>query len=686
MRKSYAIIVLTVLLLSVLNPGAGLLAAEGGKEPEPAASEPLPLKRVVLFSSGVGYFEHQGTVEGRSGRTFRFLPEQMQDILKSMVFLDGGGGSVRAITYDGMESAERALGSFIVDLTGNPGLPEILFQLRGRDAVIQAAETVRGAIVSVEHRTIVRDEGEEEQYLLLVLAPDGLRRIALDEIRSISFVDAEVEKEFRGALALLARTGSRERKGVEVLLDGNGRRPVRIGYLLEAPVWKASYRLVLGDGENAYLQGWALVDNAGEEDWTDVSLSLVSGRPVSFSMDLYRPVYVPRPEIAPDYLAGVVPPVYRDTLSEAAKSRSGAAAAPAPSMAPSSRMAREYAEPAAEAELADDAFGIGGGVTVAAAGQATGELFSYAVGRPVTIPRQRSAMIPIIGADLPGRKLSIYRQADNSRYPYNGVQLRNGTGLHLAPGPLTVFEDGVYAGDARIEHLPPEGERLVSYSLDLSTEVAVRTDQEPEELYSVKIVRGTLVSEHLQKLRSIYTIRSKRQTARTLLIEQPFRPGWELSAASSADGKTGDAYRFFVELSPGAALEKQVEEKRVISRSVALSNLDSGRILVYLQAKEIAPDVERALRKVADMNRVIAETAGERSGIEEQVRQIHQEQSRIRGNMGSLDRNSDLYRRYVSVLTAQEDELRKLNDAAAELREREQRLIRDRDRFLGELS
>ena len=217
------------------------------------------------------------------------------------------------------------------------------------------------------------------------------------------------------------------------------------------------------------MQGWALVENTTDEDWQDVRLSLIAGRPISFTMDMYEPLYAQRPVVVPEVYAALRPQTYGqameapgETLREArlqeegrmAQKREapgGAAEAPA---APASRARGMMAEPKPPAP-APPPLALEQGVAAAAQATELGEFFEYAINTPVSLARQKSAMLPIVNEAVEGAKVSIYNQRVHAKHPLYGFRLRNATALHLAQGPMTVFDGGVYAGDARLEDLPP---------------------------------------------------------------------------------------------------------------------------------------------------------------------------------------------------------------------------------------
>ena len=125
-----------------------------------------------------------------------------------------------------------------------------------------------------------------------------------------------LESEVKKALETLQLSHDTQKKAVSIQFAGEGKRRVKVGYVVESPIWKTSYRLVLDKKEKPFLQGWAIVENPTDEDWKDVRMALVSGRPISFQMDLYQPLYVPRPTVEPELFASLKPVTYNGSLQE----------------------------------------------------------------------------------------------------------------------------------------------------------------------------------------------------------------------------------------------------------------------------------------------------------------------------------------------------------------------------------
>ena len=639
------------------------------------AREALPLSRVVLFSSGVGYFQREGTVEGEADLDLYFETKDVNDLLKSLVVQDLDGGQVTEVTYASRDPLTRTLKSFAVDLTGNPGLAQILSQVRGAQVELLTTQRINGIVVGVESRA----SGEHTvDTFLNLLTEHGFRAVNLAEVRSFYFVDPRLQGELEQALALLAESRSAEKKRVTVGFSGEGVRRVRVGYLLEAPLWKTSYRLVLGEEQEHYLQGWAIVENTTEQDWRDVSLSLVAGRPISFIMDLYRPLYVPRPTVQMELYSSIVPQRYDEDL--------GIAAAPPQAPAAKQRISEfpsaSAAEPLAEERYLRDELDPGQGVTAAAQAEEAGNFFRYAIRNPVSVPRGESAMLPIVDRNIKGRRISIYNRAVEAKHPLHGLSLENTTELDLMGGPLTVFEQGGYAGDARIDTLPAGAKRLISFAVDLDTEVAVSSRSIPETLLEVRIVKGTLISTLSQRSESTYTIKNSDRRSRSVLIEHPLSPDWELVEPGEAEETTRRAYRFAVEVAAGQSEQLLVAQERQIDRTVALSNLDEERIIYFISARNVDRRIKQALEQLAERKATLARTVNLRQEQERKVDTIHREQSRIRENMARLEKSSDLYKRYVSLLNEQEDLLEQALTRIEDLRAEERRQREDLDRYI----
>jgi hypothetical protein len=282
----------------------------------PAVS--LPITRVVLFNSGVGYFSRSGEVTDDARVDLSFREQDVNDLLKSMVLEDFNNGRIAAVSYDSREPIARTLSSFAINLDGNPTFAGILSQMRGErvEVVINPGAAnqpgkLSGVVVGVETQKVAAGSTTIDTEFLNLWCAEGLRSVKLPDVQQLRFSNPVIETEFRRALDVLSLAHDAEKKAVSLHFAGDGKRKVQVGYVVEAPIWKTSYRLVLGEKDKPYLQGWALVENPTDEDWAGVKMALVSGRPISFKMDLYNPLYVDRPTVEPELFASLRPVTYR---------------------------------------------------------------------------------------------------------------------------------------------------------------------------------------------------------------------------------------------------------------------------------------------------------------------------------------------------------------------------------------
>jgi hypothetical protein len=690
---------LSSLLVSCVGIALGAVAA-------PAADAPLPLERVVLFTSGVGYYQHDGKVVDDATVEMQFAADDVNDLLKSMVVLDPAGGPP-TVSYASRDPVTKTLGTFAVNLTDNPSLGDLLGRLRGQRVELDAATPVAGTIVGVETRRVEvgKDQAIEKQFLT-VLTADGLRAIPLDAVARVKLADPRLGAELEKALAVLALAADNEKKGVAIAFSGKGERPVTVGYVRESPIWKTSYRLLL-DADTAVtkaaLQGWAIVENTSDADWKNVRMSLVSGRPISFVMDLYQPLYVPRPLVEPELYAALRPQVYGQSMADAEKqlaqagrklgersnrdlarremATAAAPAAPAAMMADGGVIAGEMVASGGMAGVSF--FGRNGAPSALAQGSDLGELFRYEIEKPVTLERQRSAMLPIVGGEIEAERVAIYNERVLARHPLSGLRLKNTTEFHLMQGPVTVYDQqGGYSGDARIEDMAPGTERLLSYAVDLDVEVAPRAEGRPEEIVSVRLVKGTLIAARKLARAKVFEVKNSGKDAAKVLVEHPLEAGWKLVKPESPAETTRDRYRFAVVAEPGKTATLEVAEELPVEESHAITNLDDDRILFYSRANASSPAVRESLAEVLRRKRDLEQVARDRQVREQEIATIDQEQTRIRGNMAAIDRGSDLFNQYVKKFTEQERRIETLRSEIAALLKQEQEARQGLDDYL----
>ncbi len=666
----------------------GVLLAQTNAPP----TTEVPVARVMLFSSGVGYFEHAGSVRGNGTTELRFKTSQINDILKSIILQDQDGGRVGTISYPSQDPLSKTLKSFQVDITQNPSLAQLLNQLRGARVTVQSqAEKLTGTILGVE---ITRKSAEQGQTIetatLNLLSGANVRSIGLQSISNLSLDDPQLEEELTKALAALVQARDQDKKPVTISFAGVGERRVRIGYVVETPIWKTSYRLLLEDkGTPSKLQGWAIVENQTESDWNGVSLSLVSGRPMSFMMDLYQPLYAVRPTVVPELFAGLLPQVY-DAATPKDKARVAmlAPASPAPvreemlRKADSTREMRRLNDAMATGSFAIDA---AGSVQAIASAAKLGALFQYTVGN-VTLPRQKSAMLPIITDSIEIERLSIYNASVLKTNPLNGVRLKNTTGKHLLQGPVTVLDVNSYAGDARIDDIPPDQERLLSYGIDLDMLVDASKNTQTASVVSARVVKGMLIVERKSIASQEYAADNKSAKDKQLVIEHPIRAGWKLVDTQKPIETTPTLYRFKGNAAANKVTTLVVREELVHSETIAMLPADVGSLIYYSRAGEIPRDVRDAIAKAIRLKQAVLDLDRQIASRSQQINDITQEQTRIRENMKTVSQGSQYYNRLLSKLNEQESSIESLQKERSTLITARDSARKDMEDYLSTLT
>lgn len=663
-----------------------------------AAGPDVPIRKITLYRSGVGYFERSGSIDNNAEIQLRFNTDQINDILKSMVLLDLDGGRVESVSYGSKEPLNKRLASFGINIADNPSASDILQRLRGTPVrVTSPTGEISGVILNVETRPTVYRGGSNEQSATVhslpwinVVTKDGVRSMNLADATGFEILDKALADELNKALGALAEYRADRSKTVDVRFSGQGSRRVVLGYVHEMPVWKTSYRVVLPDVDppagdagkkqgQVVVQGWAVVENTTDQDWNNVQLSLVSGRPVSFQMDLYEPLFTFRPWVPVPTIPGVMPRAYaagrelkdkadvpQIELSEMRMTPAPAAPGLASSMAENASMSGfagrrsgRGSEAAKAINISADDMANYGARSQATAGE-VGEVFQFQLDAPVSIERQRSAMLPILTANMNGRRVSIYNPGDNPEHPMRGVELVNDAGLQMLPGPMAVFDGAAYAGDAQIGQVSKGEKRLLAYAVDLDTHVETKNDSNAQ-IVRLRIVDGLFEQTTKTRTTNTYTFDNKDpKRGRSIVLEQVKNDGWDLVETAKPAETTQSLYRFDVDVPAGKSQSFTVKQERTEATTIGVTSVDLPTIVSYHKAGKVSDRVLDAIRQVAAKQSAINDTEAQINRFTQTTQDISTDQGRIRENMKNIDRNTELYKRFMTKLTDQETQLEDL--------------------------
>jgi hypothetical protein len=325
-------------------------------------------------------------------------------------------------------------------------------------------------------------------------------------------------------------------------------------------------------------------------------------------------------------------------------------------------------------------------VASATAGE-LGELFEYRIAQPVTIRKDESAMLPFLQQPIEARKLLIYSD-HSSQHPTNAAELTNSSGKTLDGGPITVYDGGAYGGEALMETLKAADKRLISYAVDIGTRITEAFGSKQAVVRELHAARGVLTTKLAAEETRTYTVRNVDKKAKTLIIEHPLRQGYTLLNQKPAE-KTASAYRFEIQLAPGASQEFPVSEERVFDQTYQVSSLTPDIILSYVGNRTLSDAGRGQLQRIADQKRQVADNNSALQEAQGQTRDLTASEERIRQNIGSLNSVSGQQQQvqnYARQLDAHEQQLAALRDRQSELQKKKTALEAELNKLIEALA
>jgi hypothetical protein len=642
----------------------------------------LPVRKVVLYKNGVGYFEHAGSVTGNQRVAIDFTSPQLNDVLQSLTVLDEGGGRIAGVNYNSTTPVEQQLKTLALGLKDYPATLAVYQSLRGqRVEVTGAGASFAGKLVNIEFRKEIDKNGQtsEDHYFLIVATDSGaLRTAELTDSVSVRMLDASLQKQFSNYLEIVASAQNQQVRHLVLEDRGQGQRELRVSYISEVPVWKSTYRMVFPRTANgsAIVQGWAVVDNTIGADWDNVQLSLVAGAPQSFTQPLSQPIYTRRPEIPIATGAQLTPQTH-----EAAEMMNNQLTAPT-RIPQSIKMVAEMKAPQAAFGVAGAIFGgsgagmgsgsgagygpgyggnVGGGVyRVSDAIQegdvstnAFDDFFEYALTQPVTIHKNESAMVPILQQELPAEHVTLWSVRE--RMPLRAVWLENNSKLTLDSGSFSIFESGEFAGEGLLDPIHPGEKRLLSYAADQAVKVHRGGYMDTRTLHHIAMHEGVLVEQTNQVTESTYTVTNAADEARTVLIEHARHPNAVLDSEPKPAETTATAYRFRVVVAPHESVDLHVGEKAALAEKVRIDPGDD-RSEFLISVSKLVPSLEEKLRPLIEAETALSDLNRKIREIEAKEKTLADDEARDRENLTALKGN-DAAKRFVEELNRAEDEI-----------------------------
>lgn len=680
----------------------------------------LHVRQVVMFKHGVAYYGLQGAVQDASALKLTFKMRDLDDILKSIAVADlSGNGYISAITYDATEDEGKLLESAAMRVPENESFSRTLNQLKGAQVELDVGgRQVIGTIVGIEIATSWLSSQTINKPSLVVLDSEasGIAKFPFADIQGFKLQSEDLSKELQFFLDAAMSAKKKESRVVTIACEGTGTRDVAVSYITESPIWKTSYRIVLPqereEKENEpesdetrssnyspsiLLSGWCLVENTTDQDWDRVDLSLVAGMPVSFKMPLFRPIYIDRPHVQPAQTTGATVMDIADEMDRIAYTVAqiaAPAAAPAPALkakritppapgagAGAGRLATKFDIMKEEARPPMEKHTIDTGMLRDQGAQATtieskdfGEIFEYKINRPVSIKRQQSALVPIVNADIEGRKILVYNAAKNKQNPMACVELTNTTGLTLEKGPVTLFFAETLAGEAMFPFLNQGETRIVSYAIEQGVVILFEDRSETHGIHNIRISDGTAYEYYYFDRKREYKINNKTEEKKILILDHPRTSGYAL-LNEEPHKETSDAWRFELNLASKQGVTFTILERQETFYTFSLWNIspDSLQVKIAKYATEnfLSAEIEEQLGNISQMNDDLRALQVQISDLEATLRRIENDQDRLRENLKTLqmsDSELRLRETYITKLSEQEDEYESAQARLKELR------------------
>ena len=699
----------------------------------------LPVRKVVLYKNGVGYFEHAGSVQGNQRVAIDFTSPQLNDVLQSLTVLDEGGGRIAGVNYNSTTPLAEQLKSLSLGMSDDPTSTELFQALRGQRVEVTGGPggTITGRLMSIESREEKTGSDDtaggkptiDKFYITLVATSGAVRVIELTPALSVRPLDANLQGQLDRYLELLSTTHSTGLRHLTLDALGVGQRELRVSYISEVPVWKSTYRIVFpranatSEGGKAILQGWAVVDNTVGADWDNVQLSLVAGAPQSFIQPLSQPIYTRRVEIPIATEEELTPQTHEAGENQAAPAPPQAAmmnnqlkarkhssqinqsvtadalVAQANSNVVSTLMSNEQISELATqnrnfsalAALAPGASAGSGGVDRPSDAIGEGDVttnafddfFEYALTQPVTIHKNESAMVPILQQELPALHVTLWSEREPT--PLRAVWLENKSKLTLDSGSFSIFESGEFAGEGLLDPIHPGEKRLLSYAADQAVRVKVTARDSRRTLHHVSIYKGVIVETHMNVASVTYSATNSGDADRVVLVEHPRRNnGWTLDGDLKAAEASPNLYRFRLPVAAHSTEKLEVRERGPEGTQVRL-NANQDQTSYLLDLVKRVPDALDKLKPVIDAYAALADLDRRINESKQTEESASADESRDRDNLTALKGN-DAAKRFVDELNRAEDLLQATRKQTADLEEQKKVAVEKLNDLISQIS
>ncbi|MDE0883252.1 MAG: hypothetical protein OSB21_11700, partial [Myxococcota bacterium] len=624
-----------------------------------SANDPLPVRRVVLYQNGIGYFERAGILYGDTLR-LAVRPDQINDLLSSLTVIDRAGGRSQSISLPIDKSAAERLDELPPQVRNKGGLLSLLKAFKGARIAVSMSDQLG----ELEGRVVGVESLQKQAYL--ALAHEGtISNLELTKLRRIKLLDRPLQVGLAKVLDHSLNQGKWKPVELTVRFDKNKRHDLVVSYIAEMPTWKPAYRLVLGQpGQGALLQGWAVIDNTSGEDWRGVKLSLSSGAPISFRYDLHRPHFVTRPSVGVKH-GGVNAPVAHAKSgmlnSEimmggvgglgglgqfgGGGSRGSKSASSYGLKREKKKSKRQHFEEEKEPESAFsgmDSFSLDqlakaqGG---SAAGEAVRGLVRYDIAGLVTVPDRSSTLVNLVNRKIEGEDLLLYRPEAGGaaqRHPYRAVRFKNDTGTLLQGGPVTVLARGTFVGSGVFDRLEDGAESFLPFSMEQGVSIRHEGKTSEAAVRLLAISDGKIRCETQSRRSQVFhIIRHAKDAPSTLYLRIAKRPGWSLEKPPKGTRELADSWYVPTPIAEGKT-EFKITDVRNHPRQVSWRSNIGQQVLALYLGGNASEELRAAVAKVDTLQKALAKLHRETTEITKKVSGLEREQRRLARNIKTL--------------------------------------------------
>jgi len=661
----------------------------------------LHINKVVLFKTGIGYFERQGKIDFQKSKSINlsFKRKNMNDILATLSISTKENSMVTGISYEGAETdLQRALEDALIKIPADNSFITLLKQLVGSTVTLTiGGEVINGLVLGVQELQKSFKKTILNEPFLVLSTSKGIKNIKISDLTGpeskLAVSDEKMNKELLFFIEKMYTSKKKDMKPMTIFFEGEGQDEITISYLHEMPSWKTSYRLTFIDDDN-FLQGWALIDNTLDEDWENIELSLIAGLPISFIYDLYTPNWITRPVVERRDKYDIQVASFEEEIEELAEMPREDAKVmaapmmrppPAPGSAPKRRMKMAFRAVAKERESYSDAdkaaaMGKMESTKVEAKGEEAGDFFEYRIMVPVTVKRNQSSLVPILQSKITAKRMSVYNESVRADNPMLTCEITNDSGLTLEEGPITVYEMNTFVGEAMLPFIKQGEKRRIPYSVDLGITVNTKREEKYVNIHEIKLGKEYIYSFQYNLKNCEYLIKNKSEEDKEVIIEHPKEHSFDLYDTDKPFEESKSYYRYKVKVNSKTQAKLLIKTRRIHKKSQYFRQVSKELIELWYKQKLINDEERDFLLKIWKLDSEKQATDNKISNLKNKESTIINDQKRLRENLRSLGRSRSeerLREKYITKLDGQEKELEEIRQEIKELTKKSQVLLNE---------